>query len=45
VPTLATTVSGSDSGAPLEKALDSLLAPAGLTYVVREEAVVISRRP
>jgi len=45
VPTLDTTVSGSDSGAPLEKALDSLLAPAGLTYVVREEAVVITRRP
>ena len=45
VATLATTVSGNDSGAPLEKALDSLLAPAGLTYVVREEAVVITRRP
>jgi len=45
MPTLATTVSGSDSGAPLEKALDSLLAPAGLTYVVRDEAVVITRRP
>jgi len=45
VPTLATTVSGSDSGAPLEKALDSLFAPAGLTYVVREEAVLITRRP
>ena len=45
VPTLATTVSGNDSGASLEKALDALLAPAGLTYVVREEAVVITRRP
>ena len=44
-PTLTTTVSGSDSGAPLEKDLDTLLAPAGLTYVVREEAVVITRRP
>ena len=44
-PTLATTVSGSDSGSPLEKDLDALLAPAGLTYVVREEAVVITRRP
>ena len=45
VPTLATSVSGNDSGAPLEKALDALLAPAGLTFVVREEAVVITRRP
>jgi thiol-disulfide isomerase/thioredoxin len=45
MPTLTTTVSGSDSGAPLEKDLDTLLAPAGLTYVVREEAVVITRRP
>jgi thiol-disulfide isomerase/thioredoxin len=44
VATLATTVSGSDSGAPLEKALDALLAPAGLTYVVRDEAVVITSR-
>ncbi|WP_422929156.1 redoxin domain-containing protein [Singulisphaera sp. PoT] len=45
VATLATTVTGGDAGEPLGKALESLLAPAGLAYVVRDEAVVITKRP
>jgi thiol-disulfide isomerase/thioredoxin len=39
------TVSGSDAKEPLSTALKKLLATAGLTYVVRDEAVVVTRTP
>jgi hypothetical protein len=36
------TVSGSDDGAPLGDALRRLLKPLGLTYVLRDEAVILT---
>jgi hypothetical protein len=38
-------VTGRDNGEPLGPALEKLLAPRGMTYIVREEAVVLTRRP
>jgi thiol-disulfide isomerase/thioredoxin len=40
-----TTLSGSNDKQPLAIALKSLLAPIGMTYVVRDEAVVLTRTP
>jgi thiol-disulfide isomerase/thioredoxin len=39
------TVSGSNDKQPLSIALKALLAPAGMTYVIRDEAVVLTRTP
>jgi hypothetical protein len=38
-------VSGSNTDLPLAIALKKLLAPVGMTYVVRDEAVVLTRTP
>ena len=39
------TVSGSNDKEPLATALKILLAPVGMTYVVRDEAIVLTRTP
>jgi len=39
------TVTGSSDKEPLASALKKLLAPVGMTYVVRDEAVVLTRTP
>jgi hypothetical protein len=40
----AATVSGADGGLPLGEALGKLLKPLGMTYVIRDEAVVLTRK-
>jgi hypothetical protein len=42
---LETPVSGSNDKQPLATALKALLAPVGMTYVVRDEAVVLTTTP
>jgi thiol-disulfide isomerase/thioredoxin len=39
------TVTARSAGERLDVALEKLLAPLGMTYVVRDEAVVLTRRP
>ncbi len=39
------TASGSNTNLPLSAALKKLLAPLGMTYVVRDESVVLTRTP
>ncbi len=39
------TVSGSNTNLPLSAALKKVLAPLGMTYVVRDESVVLTRTP
>ena len=40
-----TTITGANAHQPLAVALDKLLEPAGMTYVVRDEVVVLTKKP